>query len=395
MNRLLPPWRRPPRLFIWLLAAACVGLALGAEQLRLRRNAALADIAAPLPQGFEPLLPSSSLAALRGRGFEDQAEADLIRIYQLVAKGKLAQATRDSATLAARYPNFTLAQVLRGDLLLANAGRLDHFIDVPPGAGKPGQAAALAQEARQRLRAYTDAPAFGDIPSNFVELGPGVRHAILVDTSRSRLYLFGRAPNGALRVEANYYVTQGKLGAEKQRAGDLRTPLGVYFITREVGKRWLAQIYGAGAMPLNYPNAWDRLLGRTGGGIWLHGVPPDSYARPPLDSDGCVVLANPDIEALMRHVDGGTTPVVITRSAEWLDAPQIAARRAALRQMLARNGAATGKSQEDTTMLYFNGQHELLVVQYPGDGRQHPVTHRDYWSKQNGQWHLFHTGVLS
>ncbi len=395
MNRPLPLRRRRPRLLAWLLAAACVGLALGAEQIRLHRSTSLVEMVAPLPQGFEPVLPSSSLASLRSRGFEDQAEAGLIRIYQLVARGRLSQATHDSATLAERYPNFTLAQVLRGDLLLANAGRLTHFVDVPPGSGKPGQVAALVQEARQRVRAYTEAPAFGDIPSNFVELGPNVRHAILVDTSRSRLYLFGRAPNGALHLEANFYITQGKLGAEKQRAGDLRTPLGVYFITREVGKRWLAQIYGAGAMPLNYPNAWDRLLGRTGGGIWLHGVPPESYARPPLDSDGCVVLANPDIESLMRHVDGGTTPVVITRHVDWLDASQIAARRAALRQMLARNGAASDKERQDATMLYFNGQHELLVVQYSGDGRQHPVTHRDYWSKQNGQWHLFHTGVLS
>ncbi|MHB1691088.1 MAG: L,D-transpeptidase family protein, partial [Thiomonas sp.] len=175
-----------------------------------------------------------------------------------------------------------------------------------------------------------------------------------------------------------------------------------YFITREVGRRWLNATYGAGAMPLNHPNAWDRLLGRTGGGIWLHGVPPTSYARPPLDSDGCVVLSNPDIPSLMTRIEPGAAPVVITSRVQWLTPAQMAAQRARVRKLLVQapalpGGPATTPRPElaEATVLYYQDEHELLVVQYGGQQLPKPITHHDYWAKQDGQWRLFHAGVLS
>src|SRR3989338_9263109 len=59
---------------------------------------------------------------------------------------------------------------------------------------------------------------------------------------------------------------------------------------------------GVGALPLNYPNEYDKRLGRTGSGIWLHGVPSDSYARSPNSTDGCVVLANPELQTILDQV---------------------------------------------------------------------------------------------
>ena len=382
--------RAPHRYLLAGLIVLLLGIALAvrAQNRHPRRDA-------PLPAAIAD--PHSLLgldtAALRARGFEDRAEAQLIEIYQMVAQGHLRTALRRSGALARRYPNFALAQLLRGDLLRAEAGRLQHFADARVDAADAAALSALVREAHARLAAYVHAPAPGQVPSNFVALGPLVRHAILVNTSASRLYLFGRDAHGRLQLQANYYVTQGKLGADKQRAGDLRTPLGVYFITREVGRRWLGAIYGAGAMPLNYPNAWDRLLGRTGGGIWLHGVPHSSYARPPLDSNGCVVMANPDIEALMHLVEPDTTPVIITDHVDWLSQAQLARRRARLRAMLARS--MTAAHDAESTLLYFHGKHELLVVQYPGERSDKPITHRDYWAKEHGRWRLFHAGVLS
>ncbi len=377
-----------------LLLPGLIALLLGIA-LAVRAQSWHAKHDAPLPAAIAD--PHSLLgldtAQLRARGFEDRAEAELIEIYQMVAQGHLQSALARSGALARRYPNFALAQILRGDLLRAEAGRLRHFADVRVAPADAPALAALVREAHARLAAYVHAPEPGQVPSNFVALGPHVRHAILVNTSASRLYLFRRNARGQLRLEANYYVTQGKLGADKQRAGDLRTPLGVYFITREVGRRWLSAVYGAGAMPLNYPNAWDRLLGRTGGGIWLHGVPHSSYARPPLDSNGCVVMANPDIEALMHMVEPDLTPVIITDHVDWLSQAQLARRRAELRAMLARS--MTPAHDAESTLLYFHGKHELLVVQYPGERSDKPITHRDYWAKENGRWRLFHAGVLS
>jgi hypothetical protein len=417
MNQPLRTRRRhAAQVLFWLMAVLLISLGVRAEEFKPNflhapfNHAPAQQAAANRPQS---LLGQSPQALIR-QGFDDHAEVELIAIYQLVAQGQLREALRRSGALTERYPNFALAHLLHGDLLQAEAGQLQHFADAPVAPGNAAQLArlaALVSEARKRLRAYAQAPAPGLVPSNFVALAPGVKHAILVDTSLSRLYLFRQAANGALQLEANYYITQGKLGADKQKAGDMRTPLGIYFITREVGRRWLNAIYGAGAMPLNYPNAWDRLLGRTGGGIWLHGVPPVSYARTPLDSDGCVVLSNPDIESLMARIEPGATPVVITSRVQWFTPAQITAQRARVQSLLARAAASEASASASTTaatdrprdrselagatVLYYQGAHEQLVVQYPGQQQSKPITYRDYWAKQNGQWRLFHAGVLS
>ncbi len=415
MNQPLRTRRRHiTQVLAWLLTVLLVSMGVRAEEFRpdfvdrgLPPTPSRRLVPITAPSASRSLLGQGQQALMR-QGFDDRAEVELIAIYQLVAQGRLREALHRSGLLVKRYPNFALAHLLRGDLLQAEAGRLRRFADVPSAPGSAAQQAesarlaALVNEARQRLRAFAQAPAPGLVPSNFVALAPGVKHAILVDTSRSRLYLFRRDADGSLSLEANDYITQGKLGTDKQRAGDMKTPLGIYFITREVGRRWLNATYGAGAMPLNYPNAWDRLLGRTGGGIWLHGVPPTSYARPPLDSDGCVVLSNPDITALMTRIEPGATPVVITSHVQWLSPAQLAAQRARVRKLLAQapaepdSPAATRRPElAAATVLYYQGAHELLVVQYGGQQGAEPMTYRDYWAKQDGQWRLFHAGVLS
>ncbi|MHB1668211.1 L,D-transpeptidase family protein [Thiomonas sp.] len=403
MNQPLRTRRRHiAQVLAWLLTVLLVSMGVRAEEFQpdfVHRglspgpSQSVAQITAPATS--RSLLGQDTQALMR-QGFDDRAEVELIAIDQLVAQGRLREALHRSGLLAERYSNFALAHLLCGDLLQAEAGRLRHFADVPAAPGNAAQLAqsarlaALVNEGRQRLRAFAQAPA------------PGVKHAILVDTSRSRLYLFRRTASGSLQLEANDDITQGKLGTDQQRAGDMKTPLGIYFITREVGRRWLNATYGAGAMPLNHPNAWDRLLGRTGGGIWLHGVPPTSYARPPLDSDGCVVLSNPDIPSLMTRIEPGAAPVVITSRVQWLTPAQMAAQRARVRKLLVQapalpGGPATTPRPElaEATVLYYQDEHKLLVVQYGGQQLPKPITHHDYWAKQDGQWRLFHAGVLS
>jgi hypothetical protein len=71
-------------------------------------------------------------------------------------------------------------------------------------------------------------------------------------------------------------------------------------------------------MQLNYPNLFDKLHGRSGSGIYVHGVPFNTYSRPPKDSDGCVTLANDELVALMNTVPIHDTPVIITRQIHWV-----------------------------------------------------------------------------
>jgi murein L,D-transpeptidase YafK len=149
----------------------------------------------------------------------------------------------------------------------------------------------------------------------------------------SRLYVYANR-DGRPELLADYYVTLGKRGIEKTREGDQKTPLGVYRVVANLPKSKLSDFYGAGAFPINYPNEWDRRLGRNGYGIWLHGTPSDTYSRPPRASDGCIVLSNSDLETLGRYVQVGTTPVIIAGEVEWSDAVALEAERGALAQVL-------------------------------------------------------------
>jgi L,D-transpeptidase YnhG len=171
-----------------------------------------------------------------------------------------------------------------------------------------------------RLRALRERPAPGTVPSQFLTLSNLTKHAIAVDASRSRLYLFQNTPAG-LKLLADYYISVGKSGIEKTQEGDLRTPLGVYFVTSNLDPTSLKDFYGSGALPINYPNQLDLKRGKTGGGIWLHGSPPTQFSRAPLATDGCVVLANPDLERIIKTVEVRSTPVVIAANLKWV-APQ-------------------------------------------------------------------------
>jgi murein L,D-transpeptidase YafK len=100
----------------------------------------------------------------------------------------------------------------------------------------------------------------------------------------------------------------------------------VYFLTGRIPSERLPDFYGAGALPVDYPNDWDRRLGRTGYGIWIHGVPSDTYARAPRASDGCMALANEHMASLIAQAGNRRMPVVIADSLRW--EPLAAVRRA-------------------------------------------------------------------
>jgi len=88
----------------------------------------------------------------------------------------------------------------------------------------------LRDEAALRLKALSDRPPAQAVPDQFVALSNRHRHAIAVDTSRARLYLFENNGSGP-RLVADYYISVGKLGVDKGSEGDQRTPLGDVVIT--------------------------------------------------------------------------------------------------------------------------------------------------------------------
>jgi L,D-transpeptidase YnhG len=254
-------------------------------------------------------------------GFD--SEARLIDIYRLIGQGKGREALAKAQALTEQQPHFQLGQLVYGDLLSAQIRPVRSIGDVPDTTARaaPAALAELREESALRLKALRERPAAGLVPTQFVRLSARNKHAIAIDTSRSRLYFFENTAQGT-RLLGDYYITVGKQGVDKSTEGDNRTPLGVYFITNTLDPKGLVDLYGAGALPINYPNPYDLRRGKTGGGIWLHGAPAKQFSRAPRASEGCVVLSNPDLLKILNTVETRTTPVVIAPSLTWVNPQQ-------------------------------------------------------------------------
>lgn len=237
------------------------------------------------------------------------------KALQDIRASRMDDALKEVNRAIALRPDFKLAHLIRGDLLMARARPL---LGLGPVAKAPNQSLDdLRDEARVRLMRYIDQPDPDFLPRQILQLAPSQKYALLADTSRARLYLFENV-DGVPRLKSDYYMTIGKNGTDKRKEGDKRTPMGVYQIAEQLPRAGLADLYGDGAFPLNYPNEWDKSQKRGGHGIWLHGVPSNTYSRPPRSSDGCVVVANPDLKELSRWIKVGSTPVIITDRTDWV-----------------------------------------------------------------------------
>jgi len=234
--------------------------------------------------------------------------------------GNYAAATRQLQALVRAEPNFRLAHLLYGQTLALRSGaRIGSPLADDDGDPRYGELLAEYRQRHDELRAL---PAPGLVPRPLLKLAAEVRNALVVDLARGRAYLVENRSDG-LRVVRNLYAGIGRSGFGKRSEGDLRTPIGVYRIKGWMADEQLPSLYGAGALPLNYPNTWDRALGRTGSGIWLHGVPHQTYVRAPRSSEGCVTFANSDLLALKSLVGIGSTPVILADSLDWVPAASL------------------------------------------------------------------------
>lgn len=263
---------------------------------------------------FGNLLPKSDLSDAAAAA-SNVAESLLVKGLLEISEGKTKQALGTIDLLIKNVPNFKLAYLVRGDLLMAQAKHLQSFGSTD---SYPAEAIQDFQdEARARIERYLSKHVSDKLPNLLLAPGDQHKHLIVVDTSKSRLYLYKNEAD-QLKYVTDYYITVGKNGVVKQSEGDKRTPIGVYFARTKLNQP-LPDLYGEGAYPLNYPNEWDRQHNRRGSGIWLHGTPSNTYSRPPRASDGCVVLTNQDLKALEPYLQNGKTPVIIVNNLEWID----------------------------------------------------------------------------
>jgi murein L,D-transpeptidase YafK len=360
-------------------------------------------------------------------------EAQLVKSLQAINNNHLDIALNEVDSLLRAKPNFKLAQLVKGDLLMAHAGVIDNFGSASN--APQDKIEDLRDEARVRLKRVLSQSDTRLKPHFIWQLDERQKYALVVDTSRSSLFVYENV-DGEPRYVTDFYVTIGKLGTEKFSSGDQRTPIGVYFVKAELSKKNLADMYGDGAYPLSYPNEWDRRNKRDGSGIWLHGTPSGTYSRPPRASNGCVVLANDDLEKLSPYLQVGVTPVIITNQMDW-SSEQDQSERAALQQEIEQwrkdwssldtNAYLGHYSREfssgsmdytawekqkqlvnstkswiklnlsNVSMFAYPEQPNLVVVDFEQDYSSSNLTNRmkkrQYWIKQDNRWKIIYEGA--
>ena len=400
--------------------------------LALAAPPAAIPMGGPVPRPLDLIAASPSRPPFSGRL---SPESLLVKSLLEIQHARMDKALSDINAVLRLNPNFKLAHLIKGDLLLARAQAITNLGNVPNAPAQ--QVAGLRDEARVRLQRYLEQPPLNLIPRYLLQLQPQQKYAIVVDTSKSRLYLF-KNQDGVPRYVADYYVTSGKNGAEKVKEGDERTPIGVYFVTSSLSKTQLGDFYGPEAFPISYPNEWDKRMGRNGHGIWLHGTPGSTYSRPPRASNGCVVLTNPDLNALGKVLQIGLTPVIISDGIDWIDAEEWREQRKTLEHQLEtwrrdwesmdtarylshyakdfRAGAqdltqwARQKRQVNehkswikvnlsrVSIFGYPGKDDMAVVTFDQDYKSNNLSNqmrkRQYWKLENHRWKIVYEGAV-
>lgn len=320
-----------------------------------------------------PLLRSLACMAMLVCGFTEAAFANtpdrdrpdpiLFEALQNGLEARPLEAADKASEAAAIEPKSRLAHWLRAQSVLTLAGSA-------PRIGKPDQ--DFIEEARARLYA----PPSGWLPKNILKLSTDQRmppYTLLADLSVSRIYIFKNAASGPVLVE-QFYTTLGLEGAPKRREGDRKTPIGVYRVLKEIQNPRADGFLGHKAYTLDYPNPEDRKAGRTGSGIWIHGVPDEVHVRPPKASDGCLAISNDDMLRLRKYIQFGRTLIVIAPKVQWASPEEWANHSKPLIQKLSNAKeppAAIFDVAPDRPLVSVHSSRDRLV--------------RQFWRQRDGQ----------
>ncbi|MFW6323863.1 MAG: L,D-transpeptidase family protein, partial [Desulfovibrionales bacterium] len=129
-----------------------------------------------------------------------------------------------------------------------------------------------------------------------------------IDKSKQEFFYFERF--SPMRVVHNFSCSTGQVEGDKFKEGDLRTPEGIYFLERKLDSGLNYDLYGDLAFTLNFPNPVDRIRGKSGYGIWIHGRGTPIVPR---ETQGCVALNNADLHTITPRIKQRMTPVAIAR----------------------------------------------------------------------------------
>jgi murein L,D-transpeptidase YafK len=130
---------------------------------------------------------------------------------------------------------------------------------------------------------------------------------LICGKDRSSLNLYRKDRNERFALLKSIPAFTGKYNGDKVNEGDRRTPIGVYTITQKLNT--VDPFYGPMAFVTSYPNLYDRIRGKNGSGIWIHGVPlegdRDSFTK------GCIAINNDELTGLDQAIDYKNTLLLI------------------------------------------------------------------------------------
>ena len=137
----------------------------------------------------------------------------------------------------------------------------------------------------------------------------GTNYLLACDKNQTSLKLYTKDTNNSFILESNFSAFVGKIDGDKQREGDLKTPIGVYKLIQKLNN--VDPFYGPLAFVTSYPNSFDKVRGKNGSGIWVHGLPlnqkRDDYTK------GCIAINNANIKHIEDQINVANALVYIDK----------------------------------------------------------------------------------
>ena len=138
----------------------------------------------------------------------------------------------------------------------------------------------------------------------------GYSSVLTCNKEKSTLTLHKKENSKTFNFKKDFNAFTGEVKGDKVKEGDLKTPVGIYNLTKKISK--VDSFYGPMAFVTSYPNIYDKYRGKNGHGIWIHGLPTeqerDDYTK------GCIAINNNNIECLDRQIDIDNTLLIINQT---------------------------------------------------------------------------------
>jgi len=134
-----------------------------------------------------------------------------------------------------------------------------------------------------------------------------LKYILVCDKNINNIKLFDAKTNNEI-YKSN--VITGEVKGDKQNEGDLKTPIGAYKLLKKLDN--LDPFYGPFALSTNYPNKFDKSYGKSGHGIWIHGVPFNEKRNP--YTKGCIALKNDKLMQLNSKLQLKDSMLIISEN---------------------------------------------------------------------------------